>query len=122
VSVKTRIHHLLDEKAAAAPDRAAIIDPDGRIVTYRDWTGAAADATAALREAGVGAGDRVMVVAENASAFTAFVFACSMLDAWAVPVNARLTAREIENLIDHATPAAVVFTTAVSAPARTRRW
>lgn len=115
----TRIHQNIDRHLAERPDNPAVIDFDGRRLTYRDYAGAVLEAEAALRGAGVLAGDRVLIVAENSLAAIAFVFACSRLDAWAVPVNARMTAAEMTRIRQHATPRAVVFTVKASPDAET---
>ncbi len=110
----TRIHHNIDRHLAERPDNPAVIDFDGRRLSYRDYAAAVTQAEAVLTEAGVVAGDRVLIVAENSLAAIAFVFACSRLDAWAVPVNARMTAAELERIRQHATPRAVVYTVKAS--------
>jgi len=75
-----------------------------RIETARDW----------LVAHGVGEGDRVMVVGENCNEMVVTLFACSLLHAWPIQVNARLSAREIDNIRDHAQPVLVLFTGHVS--------
>lgn len=113
----TRIHHMIAPHAAARPDAAAVIDADG---TRVDWAGYAAridEAADLLATQGVGPGDRVLIVAENCLALAVLVMACSRLDAWAVPVNARMSAAELSRIRAHARPARIVFTTHVSADA-----
>ena len=104
-----RIHELLDRWADEAPDRLACIDHDGSRFTYVDFATSVDEAADLLRESGVVAGDRVMILGENALALVAFVLACSKLDAWAIPVNARVTVDEIERIRAHAEPHAMVF-------------
>jgi fatty-acyl-CoA synthase len=76
----------------------------------REWTYARADACAArlaahLRDGlGVGRGDRVAVLAQN-RAETVFLFlACVKLGAILVPLNFRLTARELDQLLGDCEP------------------
>jgi fatty-acyl-CoA synthase len=76
----------------------------------REWTYAEADVRAArlaahLRDGlGVGRGDRVAVLAQN-RAETVFLFlACVKLGAVLVPLNFRLTARELDGLVADAEP------------------
>ncbi|MBV9332318.1 MAG: AMP-binding protein, partial [Alphaproteobacteria bacterium] len=95
--------------AEAAPDKVAIVD--GK----RSWTFQALACTIAttarwLSENGVRAGDRVLLVCENSAAATAIFFACNAIKAWCVPVNARLSDREIEEVQSHAGARAVIFT------------
>ena len=46
-------------------------------------------------------GDRVMVASENSVALGAILFATGKLDAWAIAVNPRLSARELEQIRSH---------------------
>ena len=114
----SRIHHLLEDQAAHAPDAIALTTAHTGDVTFADWLTASRDLAEELRKAGVGAGHRVMLVAENSFTAAAGLIAASMLDAWSVPVNARLSAPEIERIRDHAQPAAMLFTHTVSDAAR----
>lgn len=118
VDQATRIHHNIDRHMAERPDNPAVIDFDGRRLTYRDYAHAVAEAEAVLTAAGVASGDRVLIVAENCFAAIAFVFACSRINAWAVPVNARMTGAELERIRQHATPRAVLYTVQVSSDAQ----
>ena len=110
----SRIHHLLEHQAAHAPDAIALSTAHTGDVTFADWLAASRDLAGELRKEGVGAGHRVMLVAENSFTAAAGLIAASMLDAWSVPVNARLSAPEIERIRDHAQPAATLFTHTVS--------
>jgi acyl-CoA synthetase (AMP-forming)/AMP-acid ligase II len=69
---------------------------------------------AALADAGIRGGDRVLIVNENSAATAAALFAASQLNAWAVLVNARLAPIEIDRICQHAQPRAIAFTHAVS--------
>jgi long-chain acyl-CoA synthetase len=60
-----RIHDLVERHAAAAPDALALIDHDGRCLTWHGFRGAVDVMEQRLREAGVRGGDRVLVVLEN---------------------------------------------------------
>ncbi|MEM7292878.1 MAG: AMP-binding protein [Pseudomonadota bacterium] len=99
------------------PDKCAALDHNLRAFSYKALHDAVDLAQAILREAGVRAGDRVMVVAENSVAHMAMALACSRLDAWVVPVNARLTESELWHIRNHAQPRVCVFTTAASSAA-----
>src|SRR5271170_6683760 len=55
-----------------------------------------------------------MVVGENCRQFAAVLLAVSSLDAWPVPVNAHLSAREIDEVRDHCGARRVIYTTSVS--------
>jgi acyl-CoA synthetase (AMP-forming)/AMP-acid ligase II len=102
--------------AACRPDETALSDPLGRL-SYAGL-GAAVEAAAALyRSAGVRPGDRVLVICENSRAGAVALTAAQRLRAWAVPLNARLTAAEVDKLAAHCRPRLVVCTDALSEPA-----
>lgn len=67
---------------------------------------------------GVVAGDRVLFLAENGFALATGVLACSRIGAWVIPLNARLTALEVDKIRSHASPRVIVFTTRVSPDAK----
>jgi long-chain acyl-CoA synthetase len=69
---------------------------------------------ASLADAGVRGGDRLLIVNENSLATAVLLFAASRFDAWAVLVNARMAAIEIDRFREHAQPRAIVLTHAVS--------
>src|SRR4029077_13182540 len=71
-----------------------------------------------LVASGVRPGDRVMIVCENCQACVAILFALTSLDAWPVLVNARLSAREIDEIRDHCGARRVIYPTSVSPHAR----
>jgi long-chain acyl-CoA synthetase len=109
----SRISDVLRLWSERLPDHPAIIESSGV------WTGAQlVRAVEVAREwlarSGVRAGDRVMIVCDNCRGAVAVLFAAAQLDAWGVPVNARLSAREIDEIRDHCQPRRAIFTTAVS--------
>ena len=67
-----------------------------------------------MRAAGLEPGQRLLIVAENCNALPVLLMAASHCDAWAIPVNARLSSAEISRIRNHATPALTVFTHEVS--------
>jgi acyl-CoA synthetase (AMP-forming)/AMP-acid ligase II len=77
--------------------------------TWRELEDARAFFAARLRERGVRAGDRVMIVGENAAALVALLFAVASLDAWIVNLNARLSPREVDAIRDHSGAICSVF-------------
>ncbi|ETX29601.1 class I adenylate-forming enzyme family protein [Roseivivax isoporae] len=109
-----RLHDLVDRNAAARPDETAIIDTDGSAASWARYADLSREIAVHLGAAGVGAGDRVLIVAENCLAAAAAIFGASRLGAWAIPVNARMSAAEIARVTAHADPAAVLYTGHVS--------
>lgn len=112
-----RIHHLLQQQLPQQADRIAIADDVGTW-TYASLWSDVNELAQFMRSAGVQGGDRVLIVGESSAAQLAAVFACSILDAWAVVANARLTASELANIENHCTPRMVLATSAVSGDAK----
>ena len=110
----TRIHTFIDHHADTRPDAPALRDSEGLSLDWAAYRAASAEAAALLAERGVGAGDRIMVVAENCAAVPACVFAASRLGAIVVPINARMTGAELAKIAAHCTPRATVYTASVS--------
>jgi len=106
-----RIHQLLDDKP---PGNLAVIDFDGRHVSYGNLRNSAAEIAQILDEHGLRAGDRVILVSENCALFAAVLFASSRLSAWITLVNARQSAPEIDAIIAHSGARCLVFTTVCS--------
>ena len=108
-----RISDVLKPWAAKPPDHPAIVEAAGTW-TYGQLANAVNETLTWLRNAGVRPGDRVMIIGENCRAFAAVLLAANSLDAWPVPVNAHLSAPEIDAIRDHCGARLVVYTTSVS--------
>ncbi len=95
-----RIHEAFLRWTAPYADKTALADAH-RHISYGEL-GAIVEAVAQrLGDAGVRAGDRVLLVTENSVAMAVCILALSRLDAWSATVNARLSAREIDNFLSH---------------------
>lgn len=112
-----RIVEVLERQVKLSPTGVAVVDLSGSW-TYRELRDAVAQTASWLSESGVRPGDRVILIAENCRAFVALIFAISSLDAWPVPVNARLSGREIDQIREHCGARRTIYTTVVSAHAR----
>src|SRR5580698_273804 len=112
-SAAMRLSDVVKPWADRLPDHKAIVDPRGSW-SYRELVGVISNTADWLRGAGVRAGDRVMIVGDNSREFAAILLAIGSLDAWPVPVNAHLSAREIDAVRDHCQARCVVYTTRVS--------
>jgi acyl-CoA synthetase (AMP-forming)/AMP-acid ligase II len=108
-----RIDALPRKWARAAPESIAIRDGP-RLLTWRALADAIDACARHLGSAGVRSGDRVVIVAENSLAQIAALFAASTLGACAVPVNPRLSARELDAIRDHAQPRLTVYAIGVA--------
>jgi long-chain acyl-CoA synthetase len=112
-----RISDVIEPWAERTPDQLALVEASGTW-TYRQLALAVAETQTWLVDSGVRPGDRVMIVCENCRAFVAILLALTALDAWPVLVNARLSAREVDEIRDHCDARRVIFTTTVSPQAR----
>ena len=108
-----RIHEVMDPYVAATPDRTALIDDKARL-TYRKLDRAVGRTADALRALGIRAGDRLMLVSENAIPLACLLLAASRLDAWAIVANPRLSPRELDQIRDHSGARRMFFTAQVS--------
>jgi long-chain acyl-CoA synthetase len=112
-----RIGDVVKPWAERSPERPALVEASGAW-NYRQLASAVSDAQQWLRGLDVRPGDRVMVVCENCRAFVAVLLAVAGLDAWPVLVNARLSAREVDEIRDHSGARRVIYMTSVSSHAR----
>jgi acyl-CoA synthetase (AMP-forming)/AMP-acid ligase II len=109
-----RIHELAEQHLSLRPDAPAIKDCDGTLYSWRQYNGLIVEAEALLRDHGAAPNERVLVVAENCLAVPVLMMACSRIGAWAVPVNARMSAAEIARITAHAKPVLTFYTSNVS--------
>lgn len=103
--------HVIDLNGVRFADNLALVDGRRRW-TYRELSRDVDALAFALAGDGVGEGFRFAVVADNVAEFLILNLALSKLGAVSVPLNYRLTAAELRQLIEHATVGAV----AVAAP------
>ena len=112
-NLPNRISDVAKPWAESSPDHLALVDTSGAWTYSR--VAEVVDATAEwLRTLGVRPGDRVMLVCENCRALAAILLATAALDAWPVLVNARLSAREIEEIQEHCGARRTIYTIEVS--------
>lgn len=108
-----RVHDVYAPFVARAPDSPAFVE-GGRVWTYRQFSDAVAAAARDLTALAIRPGDRVMVASENSVALGAMLFAAGTLDAWAIPVNPRLSGRELDQIATHSGARRVLFNSALS--------
>jgi fatty-acyl-CoA synthase len=96
----------LAKRESLTPDKVALIDvATGERRTYREWNARANAAARVLREEfGVQKGDRVAVLALNCPEYLDVLFAAGKLGAILVPLNWRLTVRELEIILHDCAP------------------
>src|SRR5881409_275592 len=116
-TLPARISDVVKPWAERSPDHPALVETSGTW-TYGQLATVIARTQDWLLECGVRPGDRVMLLCENCRAFVAVLLALASLEAWPVLVNARLSAREVDQIRDHSGARRVIYTTSVSLHAR----
>jgi fatty-acyl-CoA synthase len=91
---------LLVRGAVRHADRAAVVVDDQR-ATYAELLERATSIARGLVRLGVDRGDRVAILMANGLDHLEVLFACQLLGAVAVPVNARFRTRELRHVIPH---------------------
>lgn len=112
-----RIHHLLQQQAERQPQAIFLYEESGATVRYGEMWARVQAAREWLAGQGVQPGDRVAVVGENCAQMIQALFACSLLGAWPLGLNARLSPREIDVIATHAEPALTLYTSHISSAA-----
>ncbi|KAF0676881.1 class I adenylate-forming enzyme family protein [Profundibacterium mesophilum] len=112
------IHELIAGQAERRPGAPAIITDAGEEHDYAGYAAAVREAAELLGGRGLGPGDRLLIVAENAFETAVLIFAASALGAVAVPVNARMTSGELARIEAHCAPRLVAYTCGASQEAQ----
>jgi long-chain acyl-CoA synthetase len=108
------------EAVAGTPTGAgtvALIAEDGQSLTYAALAARIEGAARSLERAGLHAGERAVLVGENTVDMIVLLLAVTRLRAWAVPLNAHMSAAEIDGICEHCLPRLAYFSGA-SAEAR----
>lgn len=90
--------HLLERAKALYPSAAAAVEGSVRL-DWRGLHGSCVRLACALRERGVGPGDRVAIVARNGIAYFCAYYAAAGLASILVPINTRWTSSEIDGAL-----------------------
>ena len=85
--------------AAAEPARVALVDPDGREISYGDLTAKANRYASGLRELGLGVGDSVVLLLPNGDDLVAAYFAAIQTGLYVVVVNWHLVGPEVAYIL-----------------------
>ena len=97
---KENLNSLLDERAAARPDKGFLFsEADGREWSYSQFAEAVARTAGLLRSHRIKQGDVVSLLLPNSAEYVIAYFACWRLGAIAGPVNSLLKSEEVEWVI-----------------------
>ena len=113
----SRIAQLVEKNAEWYAHDLALIDSDGAELNWLAYLNGVNEFATLLKSQGAGKGDRILIVAENCAPVVLCIFAATQLGAIAVPVNARMSAAEVQAIQSHANPKVVVYTSSVSVAA-----
>ncbi len=106
------IHEPFERRLRQAPQQVFVLTQEGPL-TFADLDAWAVSLAREMRDRGVRAGDRVLIVAENCPQHISLIIACSRLGAWSCGVNARMAPGEIDAFVAKADARLVYFTEAV---------
>jgi acyl-CoA synthetase (AMP-forming)/AMP-acid ligase II len=95
--------------ARYAPDAPCLVRGNGEVITYREANRLTTRLAHAFREAGIGRGDRVAILATDSPEYVCVLLACMKLGATFVALNYRLAGPEIGNLLRTSEPKALLL-------------
>ncbi len=101
------ISELLARNARKFPNKTALIDGDVSL-SYQEVDDTVNRLASSLASLGITQGDKVVLYMPNTKEFVYAYFAVLRLGAITVPVNARLTAQEVQYIIEHSEAKAVI--------------
>jgi acyl-CoA synthetase (AMP-forming)/AMP-acid ligase II len=113
--------HSLGRALRFYPDRTALAR-DGRFLTFRELHSRVEGIAATLTSRGFGVGDRLALLLPNGPDYIEFVYACSMLGVIAVPLNTRLSTKEIDRVLEDASPRGIVRHSSLAVPGVQLSW
>ena len=103
------IPDFLAVQAALRPSRTAIeVVRDGRRLSYAELSQRADGAAQILRRKRIEAGQRIAILCRNRPEFFELLFACARTGAILVPLNWRMTPREMDRIIADCTPSLLI--------------
>ncbi|HXP44691.1 MAG TPA: AMP-binding protein, partial [Candidatus Acidoferrales bacterium] len=113
--------HSLGRALRFYPGRTALAR-DGRLLTFRELHTRVEGIAGTLTSHGFGVGDRLALLLPNGPDYIELVYACSMLGVIAVPLNIRLSAKEIDRVLEDARPHGIVRHSSVAVPRVQLSW
>jgi acyl-coenzyme A synthetase/AMP-(fatty) acid ligase len=113
--------HSLGRAARYFPERTALAG-NGTRSTFRELHDRVGRIAVALTKHGFKAGDRLAILLPNESDYLELVYACAWLGVIAVPLNTRLSVKEIDGILDDAKPRGLIRHSSLPVPALQVSW
>jgi acyl-CoA synthetase (AMP-forming)/AMP-acid ligase II len=113
--------HSLERAARYYPERTALVS-SGKRSTFRTLRDRVGGVAAALHRQGFRAGDRLALLLPNEPGYIELVYACSWLGVIAVPLNTRLSPREIDRVLADADPRGLIRHSSLPQPTTQVPW
>src|SRR6059036_3233097 len=113
--------HSLGRAARYFPERTALASGRTRS-TFRELHGRVGSIAAALRRHGFKAGDRLAILLPNEPGYIELVYACARLGVIVVPLNTRLSVKEIDGILDDAKPGGLIRHSSLPVPTAQISW
>jgi long-chain acyl-CoA synthetase len=113
--------HSLGRAARYFPECAALA-ANGTRSTFRELHDRVGRIAAALTKHGFKAGDRLAILLPNEPDYIALVYACAWLGVIAVPLNTRLSVKEIDGILDDANPHGLIRHSSLPIPTAQVPW
>lgn len=106
--------HMLADAAACAPDHVALVCGNEQL-TYRQYAACVSGLAGDLQRAGLGKGERVVVIMGNSLDVAVAIFAVQAAGAQVVPLNQAYTASELEQVLQNANARGIIYDEAIQA-------
>src|SRR5713226_2936205 len=113
--------HSLGRASRYYSQRKALV-PHGTCLNFTELEHRVAEIAAGLSRQGFGVGDRLAFLLPNGPEYIELVYACSRLGVIAVPLNTRLSAVEIDQVLVDANPRGIVRHSALPRPTTPVTW
>src|SRR3954453_16532202 len=112
--------HSLGRAVRYYPERAAFTSRQH--VTFRELHDRVGGIAAALKKHGFRAGDRLAILLPNELEFIELVYACAWLGLIVVPLNTRLSEKEVDHVLVDATPHGLIRHSSLAVPTVQLPW
>ncbi|MGA2697690.1 MAG: AMP-binding protein, partial [Terriglobales bacterium] len=113
--------HSLGRALRFYPGRTALARGGGPL-TFRELGTRVEGIAGTLTSQGFGVGDRLALLLPNGPDYIELIYACSMLGVIAVPMNTRLSTKEIDGVIEDARPRGIVRHSSLAVPTAKLDW